>query len=185
MNEMNRLRGLSALAIRAAALLGVGVLLYVAGRLALDYVPRFGRVPCESTDKRYHISNGLEAILLVLGLLLQMWVLRRPNLRLLVVAVGAAALALLIQNAAVDYENSREQNCKKRSLPQAMASCRANPAHYRRGKDRYGYDVLTLVAPGSTDAAWQCLNEWSGYNGAVSIKVDESVYDQARSVRER
>jgi hypothetical protein len=182
---MNRQQGFSALAIRAAGLLGVGLLLYVAGRLAFDYVPRFGMAPCEMSDRLYHISNGLEAILLVVGLLSQIWVLRRPNLRLLFGAMAAPVLALLIQNAAIDHETSRQQKCENRSLPQALASCGANPAHYRRGTDQYGYGVLTLIAPGTTDAAWRCLTQWSVYNGSVSVNVDESVYDRARSATKR
>ena len=182
---MNRQQGSSAVAIRVAALLGVGLLLYVSGRLTLDFIPRFGMPPCESADRLYHISNGLEAILLAFGLLSQIWVLRRPNLRLLVGAIAAPALALLIQNAAIDHETSRQQRCENRSLPQAMTSCGANPAHYRRRTDRYGYDVLTLVAPGTTDAAWRCLNQWSGHNGSASINVDESVYDHTSSTTER
>jgi len=178
---MNRRKGFSALAIRAAALLGVGLLPYAAGRLILDYIPRFGLPPCESVDRLYHISNGLEATLLVVGLLLQIWVLRRPNLRMLVGAIAAPALALLVQNAAIDHETSRQQECENRSPSQAMASCGANPAHYRLGTGRYGYDVLTLVAPGTTDAALQCLQHWSYHNLSVSIIVDESVYDHARS----
>ena len=174
-----------ALAIRAAALIGVGLLLYVAGRLAFDYIPRFGMAPCASSDRLYHISNGLEAILLVVGLLSQIRVLRHPDLRLLVGAMAAPVLALLIQNAAIDHETLRQQNCETRSLPQAMASCGANPAHYRSGTDQYGYDVLTLVAPGRTDAVWRCLARWSDHNGSVSIDVDDSVYDQARSAAER
>ena len=180
-NQMNWQQGFSALAIRAAALLGVGSLLYVAGRLALEYIPQFGMAPCETADKLYHISNGLEAILLVVGLLIQIQVLRSPNLRLLVGAMAAPVLALLIQNAAIDHENSRQQKCENRSLPQAMASCGANPAHYRLGTSRYGYDQLTLVAPGRTDAAWSCLYQWSVYHRSVSIHVDKSVYDQRRS----
>lgn len=188
---MNRLQGFSALAIRAASLPGVALLLYVAGRLALDYVPKLAKAPCESADRLYHLSNGLEAVLLVVGLLLQICVLRRPNLRLLVGAVAVPIMALLVQDAAIDHENSRQQKCEMRTLPQAMAFCGADPAHYRREKKRFEYDVsyefevLTLVAPGTTDAAWQCLNNWSAYHGSVSINVDESVYDQPRSTMKR
>ena len=188
---MNRQQGSSALVIRAVAILGVGPLLYVAGRLAFDYIPKFGMPPCESADKLYHISNGVEAILLFVGLLSQKWVLRHPNLRLLAGAMAAPILALLVQNAAIEHENSRQQRCENRSLPQAMAICGANPAHYRRETKRFEYDVgyefdvLTLVAPGTTDAAWRCLNNWSAYHGSVSINVDESVYDQSRSTMER
>lgn len=184
-NQMNRQQGFPALAIRAAALLGVGLLLYVAGRLAFDYVPKFGMAPCETADKLYHISNGLEAILLVVGLLIQIQVLRSPNLRLFVGAMAAPVLALLVQNAAIDHENLRQQKCENRSLPEAMASCGANPAHYRLRTSRYGYDQLTLVAPGRTDAAWSCLQRWSHHNGSVSLNVDESVYNQRRSVTKR
>lgn len=188
---MNRLQGFSALALRAASLPGVALLLYVAGRLALDYVPRLAKAPCESADRLYHLSNGLEAVLLVVGLLLQICVLRRANLRLLVGALAVPIMALLVQDAAIDHENSRQQKCEMRTLPQAMTFCGANPAHYRREKKRFEYDisdefeVLTLVAPGTTDAAWQCLNNWSPYHGSVSINVDESVYDQPRSTIKR
>ena len=105
--------------------------------------------------------------------------------------MAAPVLALLIQNAAIDYEASRQRKCENRSLTQAMASCGANPSHYRRETKRYEYDdnyefdVLTLVAPGTTDAAWQCLNQWSAYHGSVSIYIDKSVYDQARSTTGR
>lgn len=170
-------QGSSALAIRATALIGLGLLFYAAGRLAFDYVPRFGMAPCESADRLYHLSNSLEAILLGVGLLFQIWVWRRPNLRLLVGALAITILALLVQNTASDRETSRQQKCENRSLSQAMTSCGATPAHYRRRTDQYGNDLLTLVAPGTTDAAWSCLNRWSDHNGSVSIDVDETVYD--------
>ncbi|MFB0612333.1 hypothetical protein [Aurantiacibacter poecillastricola] len=182
---MNWRQGFSALAIRATTLFGVGLLLYAAGRLALDYVPRFGMAPCETSDSLYHISNGVEAILLVAGLLSQIRVWRCSSLQMLIAAISAPVLALLVQYAAVDHETSRQQKCQERSLSEAMASCKASAAYYRRETDQYGYDVLTLVAPGTTDAAWSCLTRWSDHNGSVSMKIDESVYHQARSAAER
>lgn len=103
---MNWRQGFSALAIRATTLFGVGLLLYAAGRLALDYVPRFGMAPCETSDSLYHISNGVEAILLVAGLLSQIRVWRCPSLQMLIAAISAPVLALLVQYAAVDHETS-------------------------------------------------------------------------------
>lgn len=168
------------IAIRAIALLGVPPLLYVMGRLALQFVPSFGMAPCEDPDGLTHTALAVEAILIVVGVWLQVRVSRRPSYPVLIAALLAPLAVWLLQNAAKDRDALRQQQCISRPLAEAMRACGANPAYYRREKSRHQHDMLTLTAPGTTDRAWRCLSRWSDHNGTVSLEIDESVYREYR-----
>lgn len=172
--------GWHGIAIRAIALLGAPLLFFVFRGLAFDYLPIFQVAPCENRDGLDLTAHGLEAVLLAVGVGLQIRILQRPSYALLIAALLIPLTAWLIQEAANERDAFRQRQCAARPLEQAMIVCGANPAHYRRGKDQYGYDVLTVIAPGTTDKAWSCLSSWSNRNGTASIKVDESVYREAR-----
>jgi hypothetical protein len=104
--------------------------------------------------------------------------------------IGALAVLLPIMAtgayvATTPLEAARQAKCAAQNWREAMASCQANPSHYRLGKDGYGYPTLTLYAPGNTDRAWSCINDWALHNGRenngrFSVRVDKSVYNLAR-----
>lgn len=179
MKITERQQGWHGIAIRTIALLAVPLLLYVGGRLALDYVPSLGRPPCEDRDNLTLIADWLEAVLLIVGIWLQTRVFRHPNFILLITALLVPLAAWLIQYVANDRDALRQQRCAVRPLAEAMKACGANSAHYRREKVS-GYDNLTVISPGTTDQAWRCLWDWASHNGTVSLKVDESVYREYR-----
>lgn len=95
-------------------------------------------------------------------------------------ALFLPVITVAAYTASKPYEAVRQNRCSAQSMQQAMASCRAAASSYRLSKDQYGYDTLTLVAPGTTDAAWDCLWRWSLNKGSLSLEVDESVYEAAR-----
>lgn len=180
-----RQQGWHGIAIRAIALLGAALLIYVMGRLALDYVPRLGLAPCQYRDGLTLTAHGLEAILLVVGIWLQVRVFRHPSYASLIVALLVPLAVWLIQDATNDRDAFGHRQCAARPLAEAMKACGADPAHYRRAKDQYENDVVTVIAPGTTDLAWSCLSRWSDHNGTVSINVDESVYRANRKAQSK
>ena len=93
--------------------------------------------------------------------------------------------AWLIQDVANDRDDQRQRQCAARPLAEALKACGANSDDYRREKDQYGYDQLTLIAPGTTDQAWSCLWRWSVHNRTVTLNVDESVYREYRRAHPR
>jgi hypothetical protein len=167
-------------AIKATAILGTMLLLYVALRLTADYLPSFAMAPCEYKDNLTFAAHGLEAVLLVAGIRSQIRVFLHPRYVLLMAALIFPTAALLLQYAERVRDATRQQQCAARPLTEAMKICKANPAHYRLEQSQCGYDVLTVVAPGTTDRAWSCLGRWAEHNGSVSLKVDESVYRSYR-----
>ena len=178
-------QGRHRIAIRVIALLGVPLLLYVMGRLALHFVPRLGLAPCDDSDGLTQAAHAVEASLIVVGIWLQVRVFRRPSYAVLIAAFLAPLAVWQLQNTANDRDALRQRQCATRPLAEAMRACGANPAYYQREKDRYGYDVLTVIAPGTTDRAWECLSRWSHHNGTVSINVDESVYREYRKAHSK
>lgn len=178
-------QGWHAAAIRSATVLSAISSLYVFAMLAGEYLPRFGLPPCASPTNLLAVGHGLEAVLLVISILLLIRVSRRPTYATLLAALMALAGAGLIQEIGNRYDALRQQKCESRSLDEAMKACAANPAVYRRGTDHNGYGTLTLIAPGNTDGAWNCLNDWGIYNGGISFKVDESVYQAYRNAHNK
>lgn len=105
--------------------------------------------------------------------------------RTLAMAIAVPALANGAYCAWSPFEASRQVKCESQSWQEAIASCGANPAHVRLGKGAYGYPTLTLYAPGTTDRSWSCLEDWGLHNGHFSMKIDESVYTEARKIYQR
>lgn len=105
----------------------------------------------------------------------------RPGIRAFLIVVAIPALALSLDWQQARWNADSQQKCERQTLEQAVAACHANLSVYRAGRDQYGYRTLTLVAPGYTDQAWSCLERWADHNGSASLKIDESVYEQARA----
>lgn len=165
-------QGWHGIAIRKIGHLSALLIFYVMGKLALEYVPSLGPAPCEYRDGSTLIAHGLQAILIIVGIWLQVRLFRRPSYASLIFAIFVPLTAWLIQHAASDREIFRQRQCAARPLAEAMKACGANPAHYRWGKSQYGYDVMTEVAPGTTYETWSCLRRWSLHNGNVSLTVE-------------
>lgn len=178
-------QGWHAAAIRSATVLSAIASLYLFAILAIEYLPKYGLPPCESPTNLLVVRHGLEALLIIISILLLIRVGRRPNYATLLAAFMAVVGAGLIQEIGNRYDVLRQQKCESRSLDEAMKACAANPAVYLRGTDHNGYGTLTLIAPGNTDGAWNCLNDWGLYNGDISFKVDESVYQAYRNANNK
>lgn len=172
------------IAIRTIGLLGALPILYVLGKLTLKYVPSLGLAPCEYRDGFTLTAHGLQAILIAIGIWLQVRLFRRPSYSSLILVIVVPLTAWLIQHVVDERDAIRQQQCAARPLAAAMNACGANPSHYRLGRDQYGNAVLTVTAPGTTDKAWSCLGRWSYHNGKVSLKVDESVYREYRKAHQ-
>ena len=168
-------------AVRAVVFLGAAALLYVAGRLASNYLPSFSTAPCEHPDGLDLAAHGLQSALLAASIILQVRAFRKLTYASAILALLMPLAAWIVQQAAESRDTSRQRKCAARPLNDAMRACGADPTHYRRENGSYGSDILTLVAPGTTDRAWSCLARWSDHNGTVSITVDESVYQPYRA----
>ncbi|VWX51763.1 conserved membrane hypothetical protein [Novosphingobium sp. 9U] len=171
--------------LRSIALLGAPLLLYVLGKLLIEYLPRLTPAPCALTDEVTTTAHGILVVLLIAGFWLQRRAWRDASASYSIAAMLIPLLAWLVLDWTGDREADRERQCVTRPLTEAVKVCGANPAHYRLGKSRYGTDTLTLTAPGTTDQAWSCLGRWSEHNGSLSIEVDESVYREYRRTRSK
>lgn len=165
-------------AIRLASLVPIALLLFVSGRLALDYLPRFGLPPCEGPDWVFHSIRGLVGVLIVIGIGLQLRLQQDPGARRLMLALVIPLAALIVQEAASRYDVREQKQCEARSLSQAIQACDANPSHFRILESEYGTPILSLVPPGGTGPAWNCLQRWATYQDDSSLVIDEGVYRQ-------
>ncbi|WP_143146591.1 hypothetical protein [Novosphingobium sp. NDB2Meth1] len=102
-----------------------------------------------------------------------------------IIALLLPVLAACAYEATEPLETARQKKCAAQTLPEAIASCRANPSHYRLGKSPSGFATVTLHAPGTTDRSWSCLEDWAARNGKYSMVIDESVYAAARAAYQR
>ena len=57
-----------------------------------------------------------------------------------------------------------------------MKVCRIDPAQIRLGEGEFGTRVASLVPPGNTGPAWNCLQSWATYRNDISLVVDEAVF---------
>lgn len=176
MDEQHRVRDSSTVMLRSAPVIGVAVLLFVSGHLILDYIPRFGMPPCVGPDWLFHPLRALVAILIIGGFYYQVWLFRTPSPKRLTVALIVPLFALGVQTLASEHEKKRQSRCEALTLDEAIIVCRVDRSHYRISKSEIGTDVLTLMSPGTTDAAWRCLERWAVRQNAISLEVDESVY---------
>lgn len=185
MRFIEKQRGWHKVASRLLIIFAIIPTIYVFGVLVGNYLPRLGLPPCESQTNLTLAMHGLEAVLLGASIWLQFRAFRHPTYFALLAALLTLATAYLVQDAADDRDALRQQKCALRSLEEAMKACAANVAVIRRGKDLYGYDTLTLIAPGTTDHTWDCLWNWANHNGTASLKIDESVYRMVREAQEK
>jgi hypothetical protein len=137
----------------------------------------YGLTPCVPEDgfmgaTRFALPLALAGSAIWLGVLK-----RQPNLRALVIALAIPAVALAAHWQARQWNAARQERCARQTLEQAMASCRADTAVYRRSADG---KVLTLVTPGEVDKAWNCLVNWATHNRSISVTIDESVFAARR-----
>lgn len=139
-----------------------------------------GPPPCQDETWFYEVTRLAVPAALLAGAVWMYRIRHRPNVLGFLAALAIPAIAVGLNAVASHSDAALQASCSKRGLHEAMATCGANPAHYREGRDQYGYAVLTLIASGNTDRAWNCLWTWSIHNGSVSMKVDENVYEHYR-----
>jgi hypothetical protein len=170
----------SKLAITAVATVAALGLLLAGLALLVAFFFRFGLPPCAKESDAYLLTQLLLPLTcLASAIWLGALEWRPDGKRLLLALALPAAVALLVWSLAA-YDRQAQRRCAAQTLPQAMASCHADPAVYRLGRDAYGNPILTLFAPGTTDRAHYCLWRWTLHNRAVSLAIDESVYVDAR-----
>ncbi len=174
--------GAALLRLAAGSILFVAGLLYILFALAAFFL-RYGLPPCESDTPVFWALGGSGA-----GLLAGAGVIafaRLPALTRIALAVGILAIMFTVQHLVIADNDTQQAACAARSLPEAIASCGGVPSHYRSGTTAEGYTTLTLVAPGTTDRAWNCLHRWAIHaDGAPSLVIDESVYVAYRAQTE-
>lgn len=142
---------------------------------------RLGLPPCAEESTAYLLSQLLVPVTCLISTVWLGVLVRWPNGWHMLIAPTLPAAALLIVWGLSVLDARTQRRCEAQTLTQAKASCRINPAVYRDGRDHYGNATLTLTAPGTTDLAHYCLERWAMHNGAVSLIIDESVYQQARA----
>ena len=166
--------------IRSIAALAIVFTLYALGRAFVSEINLIGLPPCQETSDLFRAAWWALPVAIVVGIVAQASAIRRPSLVTLVVALSIPAASWLLHDQAARWDNAKQKECRARPVEQAMTFCRANPRFYQQGKSKYGNVTMTLIAPGETDAAWDCLAKWNMWNGSVSFKVDESVYEAYR-----
>jgi hypothetical protein len=139
-----------------------------------------GRPPCQTSGSFFKATWILLPIALLVAIWLQIRAFKRRSMFAILLALAVPLGAWSAHAFASKLNKKNQAACEKRPLTEAMRFCAANPKYYRQGKDGYGYDTMTLVAPGTTDKAWNCLYSWASRNGSTSMIVDESVYEAAR-----
>lgn len=164
------------LALTAA--LTVSGSLYLLFSLAITFLS-YGLPPCESIEAVFWSRMACSVGLFLGGALL--FLPRRSSGVRCAIAVALPTVLFCVQYLVINYNEQQQAACAARSLPEAMAVCRSNTAHYRFSTSPEGFATLTLVAPGTTDRAWNCLTNWTYHaEAAPSLKIDESVYAAAR-----
>lgn len=162
----------------AAALLVSGYL-YLLFSLAVTFL-RYGLPPCESDEAVFWSRLACSAGLFVGSGLL--FLFRMSAGFRFALAVAVPTLLFGLQNLVINHNMQRQTACAARSLTETMAVCGAEPAYFRHGITSQGFATLTLVAPGTTDRAWSCIEDWTYHAyAAPSLTIDESVYTAARS----
>jgi hypothetical protein len=144
-----------------------------------------GLPPCSEPSFASRVASWAVPTSFVVAAAIVVSLMFNGGWRSLAAAVLLPGVAVASYAATVPFEAARQTACAAQSYQEAMASCRADPANYRLGKDGYGYPTLTLHAPGTTGRSWSCLSHWALHNGRefdgqFSINIDESVYVSAR-----
>lgn len=162
-----------------------GLVLFLAGLAGLLFALvttflRYGLPPCESDEPVFWALFAFATSFFV-----GTAVMAVPRLKAatrIALAIGTPAVMFAVLQLVIADNDARQAACAARSLPEAIAKCGAVPSHLRSGTSEGGYPTLTLVAPGTTDGAWDCLGDWARHaDGAPSLIVDESVYTAYRA----
>jgi hypothetical protein len=151
--------------------------------LVLGHFLQYGLPPCTG-DSWYDTTQIVRvAALFSSGVMIACSSVRqKPALLLLGVMIGGFGWAINMQG---EYQNRNVvKNCAAWTASQAMKKCGAKQGEYHLDTvtdyDGRKRQSLTLVAPGTTDKAYNCLEQWSMYGDIYGFKIDESVYLQAR-----
>lgn len=158
--------------------LAVSGWIYLLFTLAVTFLS-YGLPPCDSDAPVFWARLGCSGGLIVGSMLL---FLPRVSAKFrFALTAGVPALLFGVQQFVIIDNVQRQAACAARSLTEAMTVCGAEQTHYRRGATSRGSATLTLVTPGTTDHAWNCLVRWSYHaQAAPSLQIDESVYAAAR-----
>lgn len=163
-----------------AARIAAATLIIIACLWPLTIFFSYGREPCTDDSSLQIVSR----IILPFAFAVAAWLLFRAASTSSWRAAGTSCtivfVALLATWLASKHNDTIQKACSVRSWPEAVRDCQANPKHYRRSIGTTGYPIYTLIPPGITDDAWNCLMRWHHHNGSVSMEVDESVYEAYR-----
>ncbi|MGH6615819.1 hypothetical protein [Sphingomonas sp.] len=173
---------ISRLIIPGIALVVACVMLVAAFLSPLALFVKFGLPPCaEEGWFKFAAEVSIPLSLSAGGI----WLLSaaRPGAREVAIAIAIPCVALVLYWQSERWNAPHQQACAHQTLEQAVAACRADRSVYRAGRSPDGFPTFTLVAPGNTDHAYDCLWRWSIHKGSVEINVDESVYEEYRRTR--
>lgn len=132
--------------------------------------------PCQRLNSIAEMAGFALPFVLLLSLCLQIYALVRPKLSVLLCAACIPATLWFVHATSNAWDTRLQADCKVRPLAEAMKVCKANPAHYRAGKTAKDHPTLTLIPPGNTDKAHQCLAWWANWHGSPELLIDQSVY---------
>jgi hypothetical protein len=124
-----------------------------------------GLPPCSEPSFASRVASWAVPTSFVVAAVIVFSLIFKGGWRSFALAVLLPCVAVASYAATVPIEAARQTTCAAQSYQEAMASCRADPANYRLGKDGYGYPTLTLHAPGTTGRSWSCLSNWALHNG--------------------
>jgi len=167
-------------------LIGIGaplasILIVIAVVWPLTIFLSYGLAPCQSDNLMQTISRIALPLAFLAAARLLIQACRKNSWQAFSVALVIVAAFISLTALAYRYNDRVQSQCTKRDWSEAAKYCKANVQYYRRSTDKYGFEVYTLQAPGTTDDAWRCLQRWKTHNGVVSLEVDESVYEAARA----
>lgn len=174
--------GWRAVCIRTAQLFSIFPLIFVFLRFIGNFLPRLTLPSCELDDSIANIFLVFVFVLIIFCITLLIYSFGRhkfKNYVSILLLVSAISAAYFIQEAGYIRDDARQARCAARTVDEAIVACRANPRVLRKGYHG-SYPKLILVAPGNTDAAWDCLERWGLANGSTSLTIDESVYIEYR-----
>jgi hypothetical protein len=100
--------------------------------------------------------------------------------KMLLASCALSSITLMATAFAYRQNEEKQRLCAKRDWNEAARACKLDQRFYRKEKSVYGNFVYRLVPPGKTDSAYFCIESWSQHHGAVSLIVDDSVYEYAR-----
>ncbi|WP_232037344.1 hypothetical protein [Sphingobium amiense] len=160
--------------LKGAALSVAPCLIVIACLWPLGFFFSYSYAPCEDDGWLQIVSR----IVMPLAFAVAAWLMSRAarkNLwRYFFFAAAVASAAFLTTWLAYQYNARSQKICAGRSLSEAVQACQADPKYVGRGTSPYGNPTFSLVSPGITDEARQCLQRWSYHNQSPSLVVDRS-----------